>query len=425
MNPILWGAVRKLLVGLLILGAALPAPAATITVNNISGAHNVVGSCVLRDAITAANTHAVVGGCGAGSGSGTNVIELPGGGVTISLTAADNTDFTNGSGYGANGLPIVVTPIAIHGNGATIERSTTVACNADGAYQSGEFRLLYVAVGGSLEIDDADLANGCADTISPAGGAIAGGIEVVADAATTVLFRHVRLSNNYAYLGGSAIAQDHGSLHIEYSTIDNNRTGSFGLTILVSDINNVNTCLSNLVEFRLFNSTISDNAAGTLPTILGCGTARIEASTITANLGSPALRWRAQTGSIGAIQIKNSIVADNPVGNCDLPNDTTLSVSGTNLSSDTSCPNFTYTSTPGKLAPLADYGGPTPTHSPLPGSLAIDAVTDCKRVDNATVVTDDQRGTSRPLQGAPADPVRCDIGAVEYDGDLIFANGFD
>jgi hypothetical protein len=51
---------------------------------------------------------------------------------------------------------------------------------------------------------------------------------------------------------------------------------------------------------------------------------------------------------------------------------------------------------------------------PKQGSAAIDALT-C----TSGFVRNDQRDVSRP-QG-PA----CDIGAVEYDGDYIFANGFD
>ena len=55
-----------------------------------------------------------------------------------------------------------------------------------------------------------------------------------------------------------------------------------------------------------------------------------------------------------------------------------------------------------KLGPLQQNGGPTQTHEPGSGSLAIDAIdaADCE-------VEDDQRGVERP-QGA-----RCDVGAVE------------
>jgi CSLREA domain-containing protein len=58
-----------------------------------------------------------------------------------------------------------------------------------------------------------------------------------------------------------------------------------------------------------------------------------------------------------------------------------------------------------RLSPLGDHGGPTPTHLPLPGSPAIDAI-----VETCPVPTD-QRGAPRPAsqEGLTA----CDAGAVE------------
>ncbi|MSQ09547.1 MAG: hypothetical protein EXR52_00860 [Dehalococcoidia bacterium] len=58
------------------------------------------------------------------------------------------------------------------------------------------------------------------------------------------------------------------------------------------------------------------------------------------------------------------------------------------------------------LGPLADNGGPTPTHALLPGSLAIDAGDDTMGAA-APIGGKDQRGVARP-QG-----VRCDLGAFE------------
>jgi hypothetical protein len=52
------------------------------------------------------------------------------------------------------------------------------------------------------------------------------------------------------------------------------------------------------------------------------------------------------------------------------------------------------------LAPLGDYGGPTPTMALLPGSPAIDGAT-------GSTATNDQRGVARPYGAAP------DIGAYE------------
>ena len=68
-----------------------------------------------------------------------------------------------------------------------------------------------------------------------------------------------------------------------------------------------------------------------------------------------------------------------------------------------------------QLSPLGHYGGPMPLPVLVPhrGSPAIDSVT--------CVLTVDQRGVSRPQ---PPN-TNCSVGAVEYDGDYIFANGFD
>jgi hypothetical protein len=63
------------------------------------------------------------------------------------------------------------------------------------------------------------------------------------------------------------------------------------------------------------------------------------------------------------------------------------------------------------LSPLGNYGGWTPVLVPHKGSAAIDKV--------ACLLAVDQRGFARPYGTS------CDVGAVEYDGDYIFADGFD
>src|SRR4030095_6408986 len=61
------------------------------------------------------------------------------------------------------------------------------------------------------------------------------------------------------------------------------------------------------------------------------------------------------------------------------------------------------------LAPLGDYGGPTPTRPPLPGSPAIDAAT------NGMGFTIDQRGLPR------VNGFNVDLGAVEFPfGDVAW-----
>jgi CSLREA domain-containing protein len=77
------------------------------------------------------------------------------------------------------------------------------------------------------------------------------------------------------------------------------------------------------------------------------------------------------------------------------------------------------------LGPLADNGGPTPTHALLAGSPAIDAgqacVLDssCASDNLASNLTTDQRGRARP-GGAGVD-----IGAYEVSDPRIFGNGFE
>ena len=69
------------------------------------------------------------------------------------------------------------------------------------------------------------------------------------------------------------------------------------------------------------------------------------------------------------------------------------------------------------LGALQNNGGPAWTRLLLPGSAAVDAARDCAA--GISLVTTDERGVLRPFLG------KCDMGAVESEGDRIFANGFD
>ena len=99
--------------------------------------------------------------------------------------------------------------------------------------------------------------------------------------------------------------------------------------------------------------------------------------------------------SVGWQTLSNSIVAANPSGNILVYGPTTGSVN--------------LTSGDPLLAPLGDYGGPTPTMPPLPGSPVIDGCI------NGTSFTTDQRGLPR-IAGPFAD-----IGAAENQVTVIVA----
>jgi predicted outer membrane repeat protein len=100
----------------------------------------------------------------------------------------------------------------------------------------------------------------------------------------------------------------------------------------------------------------------------------------------------------GLVVVKNTIMANSlPGGSCA----GMVTNNGFNLASDTSC-GFNYIPNM-MLGPLADNGGPTKTHQPLPGSPAIDFVT-----AGCPPPVNDQRVVARPVGTA------CDAGAVEY-----------
>src|SRR5262249_24502232 len=67
-----------------------------------------------------------------------------------------------------------------------------------------------------------------------------------------------------------------------------------------------------------------------------------------------------------------------------------------------------------QLGPLKNNGGPTETHALLPGSRAIDAGDPGGCRDSlGALVTTDQRGFRRTVDGNRDGTARCDIGAVE------------
>ncbi len=99
----------------------------------------------------------------------------------------------------------------------------------------------------------------------------------------------------------------------------------------------------------------------------------------------------------GTVMLTNTIVANNTGGDCG-----GIIGGSFNLSSDNNCGFGVRGNINVMLGPLADNGGSTLTHMPLPGSPAIDFGT------NVGCPSTDQRGFRRPIG------IRCDVGAVEY-----------
>lgn len=145
----------------------------------------------------------------------------------------------------------------------------------------------------------------------------------------------------------------------------------------------------------LTNVTISANSAITNGGGIWNG-GTITATNATLNGNSAAFGGGIYNAS-GTVALVNTIVANSPVGgNC------SASLFGdANLSSDNTCGfGVNRNNVDVMLAPLGNYGGPTRTHIPKPGSLAMD------NGDNLACPSTDQRGKPRPVNN-------CDVGAVE------------
>lgn len=223
----------------------------------------------------------------------------------------------------------------------------------------------------------------------------------------------------HAVLGGLAA---NGNVTISDSTISGNVGFVLGGAYLSGR--------SATKPLRIRNSTISGNYSSQSAYGSGLAVAYplvLSNSTITDNIEADTAHEAHGAGLFikgsVAVEIESSIIGGNFLaGGFGTPSDLggtdpNLIVSGGgNLITQAfvSVPPGTISGHQPKLAPLADNGGPTLTHLPLPDSLAINAG------NNLSGAETDQRGRFYPrVFGASAD-----IGAVEVS-DVIFADGFD
>lgn len=379
------------------LGFAGASPAAIINVT--AGAvdnDNTNGNCSLVEAVTAANTDLPVDQCVQGNGQDT--IILPAGSV-FSFNAVNSTD------AGENALPTIRSQITIQGNGAVLERSTAAGTPA--------FRLVYLNQNGRLTLENMLLANGFAD--SPATSGRNGG--AILSRGSFLSLSNCTVSGNSAAQQGGGISSEFGNLYLDSSTVAGNTAGTIGGGLVTRQFagDGPDTAV-------ITNSTISGNSAG-----LRAGgfdifrsDVRISNSTVTGNTAQ-ANRGSGIYSNFGVpqttVEIQASIVAGNANADDVRDNDSMYGnitsqgdnlIGGGNTDTDFDQPgDVTGVNNP-MLGPLADNGGPTPTHLPLPGSPAIDAAGNtCPPPDF------DQRGIARPADGDSDGTPICEIGSVE------------
>jgi hypothetical protein len=286
-----------------------------------------------------------------------------------SQLALTGVTITNGNGPAGGG--------GIYNAGAMTLAGSDVSVNSASVFGGG------IANFGTATIENSSISG---NKTSGSGGGIVNG--------DTLTIRDSTIANNSALGGdGGGIYNSAGQLTIIGSAIaGNSASGVAGGIVNFS-----------LTPVSIVNSTISGNTAtGNGGGIVngGSSTLALTNSTVANNKGGIA----GNVYNSGTLQLKNTILAYSASPNANCANFGTVSSLGNNLDSGTSC--FTpaagdLTNTDPLLGPLANNGGPTPTHALLTGSPAINAA------DNSDCPATDQSGTTRP-QG----PI-CDIGAFE------------
>jgi CSLREA domain-containing protein len=449
---------------MLVLGASF-ASAATITVNTTTDELNADGDCSLREAIRAANLHAAVDACTAGSG--TDTIIVPAGTYALTLAGASEDNGVSGdldvrssltlqgagagstiidaTGLGERALevkpPVAVMPGPIH---ITVDiRGLTLTGGTDGG-------------GGGLFIDETPegppgmgyshptvTIEDCVIEANTAG--FGGGIRTQhPDGIGVVTIRRTSIRNNTSTSSGGAGIDSFSTFVMEDSTVSGNTANAAGgvggiyenraLTVRRSTIADnhsaggiggifaVNDTLS------LENVTISGNTAtGTQQGVSVGGVAvgdsangadvTIHFSTITNNTG-------AQTGGVQVgtymgfppvpvARLGETIVAGNagassadvkgPFTSLDynLIGDGAMSTGFTGANDQV---GTTATPIDPLLGSLGPNGGFTDTHPLGLGSPAVDAAA-------CGGVAEDQRGITRPVGAS------CDVGA--YEGSVL------
>jgi hypothetical protein len=301
----------------------------------------------------------------------------------------------------------------------------------------------------NLQIENATIQNCYAGSPYGAlgGGVFAGGLAYLSN---TTLFNNHASSTFYASGGG---VYSLGGLQMMYSTVEANfvvalggspsfgggafaRGGAFvmGSTIegnlsIDGRMGGLALADNNATPSIIVNSTISGNFADRIGGVFVREPVTIANSTIAFNTSNV---WSDGAGHyLGAglyIQtggeLDSTIIANNvnndpaaPVPTADLTGAPGAGFNGGNnnvMFAGAPSPTDTSHEDPG-LRPLTDNGGPTRTHIPTPG------VWDTFGGTNTLSMQWDQRGPGFPRQSAGDFP---EIGAVQINSDIIFANGF-
>lgn len=330
--------------------------------------------------------------------------------ATVPLTACDEGSLLGAiSAAGPDGTVQYTTDCTVS-FGPTITISKNVTLDANGhtvTFDGGNtLTLLYVGFGVTLTLNGLTFTHGRSCNFC----AVVEGGAMYIPSGSTVVVTSSTFSDNSSIVGGGAIFNG-GTLTVTNSTFSGN-SAPLGGGIL------------NEGRLTVTNSTFSDNSGNNGGGIANTDTLTVTNSTFFDN--SAPLGGGIYTSTPATLT--NTLVAHSPGGS-----DLGGSFSGSNnvisdgtgglLPTNGNLLGTVATPLDPLLAPLGDYGGPTPTFALLPGSLAIDTGDQaaCSALQDGTgnPLTTDQRGAgfARTVNG------RCDIGAFESKGFTVTASG--
>jgi CSLREA domain-containing protein len=396
----------------LIAHPAMPALAASISVNTTLDQNINDASCSLREAIIAANNNATYNGC-TYSGSGPDDVITLTSGLTYTLSIVGNN--------ADQGDLDVGNPLGTSGN-LTIQASGPTNAIID-ANDINRVIELDSPTPISLTLSHITVTNGN----SPDGGGI------YAMGNHTLNLMDSTVSSNVATgadnCGAGIYDVDDGQINIVNSTIaDNTCTGDGSDGGGVFKGGGGSLIISNST---FYNNSVTDNGAG-VRIVMTSGTATITNSTFVNNVaggkggglqvnnGSVTVEFSTFSGNAantinpsaggaiqadgGSVSVLRSILANSTAGkDCDQLSPGTVSITNSLVEVNSDCTGTITSSADPDLGPLADNGGPTQTMAITPLSPAFDAALTC-----ASAATD-QRGVTRPQN------VNCDLGAFERE----------
>jgi hypothetical protein len=335
--------------------------------------------------------------------------------LTIIGSGASNTIIDgNRIVRSTNGVLLIPFGITVSISGVTIRNGLNRDLNGDGGgiFNSGTLTLANSTVSG----------NNAGFKIGNKGGGIY-------NDGTLTLTNSV-VSGNNATSGGGIF--NSGTLTLANSTVSGNNAFPVGTPAGAFGGDGGGVYNAGLL-LELINSTVSGNHAGRDGGgVFNAGVMNVFNSTVTENQAHANLNGTGSGGGVynqsgGTFNFQNTILANNQIGSN--PNNIhdcsgTLTSQGYNLIRIPPPELCNVTPVTGDLfffdpllSPLQNNGGPTQTHAPLPGSPAIDGGNPGGCRDNlGALLTIDQRGFRRTVDGNRDSMPRCDIGAVEFDG---------